>query len=89
MSNQNFDSVINVLCNASTKIQLTALARSKGLYGFSPIVRSILINAIPRMVEQLTEAERADFDKVMRIETDRYNMLTQSSEQGFTDNKNN
>lgn len=70
-----FDSVLNVLCDHDMKIQLAALAKCKGLYGFSPIVRSILLNTLPKMVEQLSVPEREAYERVVAIERQTYDKI--------------
>lgn len=82
-----FDSFLNVLCDVDMKILLVALARCKGVYGYSTIVRSILMNAIPKMVEQLTEPERDAYNRVVQIEREKYNSIIRGAEQRHTGNQ--
>lgn len=67
-----FNAAMNILVDVDTKIQLAALARCKRVYGFSAIVRSILLNAIPRMIEQLTPSEREVYERVVEIERETF-----------------
>lgn len=67
-----FDANINVLLDAELKMQLVALARSKQLYGFSTIVRSLIANGIPLILNQMTDPEREEYSRVLNAEHLKY-----------------
>ena len=76
MRTESFNAVLNVLCEAELKIKLKALSRVKGLNGFSPLVRSLLLNAIPAVISRMTEAEEYKYGRVLEIERVKYEQLT-------------
>lgn len=76
MRTESFNAVLNVLCGAELKIQLKALARVKGLNGFSPLVRSLLQNSIPAVINRMTDVEKEKFHKVLEIERAHFENIT-------------
>jgi hypothetical protein len=75
MREASYDANLNILCDAELKIRLKSVARVKGLSGFSPLVRSILTNAVPSIIEQMTDAEKEAYARVLKIENEKYTRL--------------
>lgn len=71
-----YDDTFNIMCDHDLKLRLRALAKAKGTYGFSPIVRSILTNAVPVLVEQLSPEELVAYNAQLKAERDMYAALT-------------
>ena len=60
-----YSALLSVLIEPDTKRQLQAIARVKQRK-VSPLVRSILFNTLPTIVEGLTEHEKRAYDTVLQ-----------------------